>query len=137
MPAITLSDDAVKILVGYRWPGNIRQLKNITEQISVIETKRDIDAMVLHSYLPDYQEEKLPALYDAPLDQKTFNTEREILYKILFDMKSDMHDLKMLVFDIMQKDVSDEVIHEVNANIIQKLYGQEAPIIQPGVCCQI
>ncbi len=132
MPAITLSDDAVKILVGYRWPGNIRQLKNITEQISVIETKRDIDAMVLHSYLPDYQEEKLPALYDAPLDQKTFNTEREILYKILFDMKSDMHDLKKLVFDIMQKDVSDEVIHESNANIIQKLYGQEAPIIQPG-----
>jgi transcriptional regulator with PAS, ATPase and Fis domain len=130
MPSIQLTEDAVKLLINYRWPGNIRQLKNITEQISVIETKREIDALVLQNYLPDHHDEKLPALYDAPLDQRTFNTEREILYKILFDMKSDMNDLKKLVFEIMQKDVTD-ISHERSTQIIQKLYKEEAPVIQP------
>jgi transcriptional regulator with PAS, ATPase and Fis domain len=131
MPAISLSDDAVKILANYRWPGNIRQLKNITEQISVIETKREIDLQVLRNYLPDYFEDKLPALYDGPIDQKTFNTEREILYKILFDMKSDMGDLKKLVHEMMQKGVTDSELHENNAHIIRKLYGTETSDLQP------
>jgi len=132
MPTIMLTEDAVKILINYRWPGNIRQLKNITEQISVIETKREIDSSVLRSYLPDFYEEKLPALYDSPIDQKTFNTEREILYKILFDMKSDMNDLKKLVLEIMQKGPIDTDLHENNANIIQKLYKEEALNAQAG-----
>lgn len=131
MPAITLTDDAVKVLSNYRWPGNIRQLKNITEQISVIETNREIDAQVLRGYLPDFYEDKLPALYDAPLDQKTFNSEREILYKILFDMKSDMNDLKKLVLELMQKGVIDSDLHENNAQIIRKLYENEEPGIHP------
>jgi transcriptional regulator with PAS, ATPase and Fis domain len=130
MPAISLSDDAVKLLINYRWPGNIRQLKNIAEQISVIETKREIDSLVIHNYLPDHFEEKLPAIYDAPIDQKTFNNEREILYKILFDMKSDMNDLKKLVFEIMQKDGSAGVSHEHSAQIIKNLYESETPVIQ-------
>ena len=130
MPAITLTDGAVKVLSNYRWPGNIRQLKNITEQISVIETKREIDALVLGNYLPDFYEEKLPALYDTPIDQKTFNTEREILYKILFDMKSDMNDLKKLVLEIMQKGPVESELHENNAHIIQKLYKDEAANLQ-------
>ena len=125
MPSINLSEDAVKILMSYRWPGNIRQLKNITEQISVIETNREISAEVLRSYLPDFYETKLPALFDSPIDQKTFNTEREILYKILFDMKSDMNDLKKLVLELMQKGVIDSDLHENNAQIIQKLYQNE------------
>jgi transcriptional regulator with PAS, ATPase and Fis domain len=129
MPAITLSEDAVKILANYRWPGNIRQLKNITEQISVIETKREIDALVLQNYLPDHYEDKLPALYDKPIDQKTFNSEREILYKILFDMKSDMNDLKKLVFELMQKESSSEITQEHSAQIIQNLYKNETPLI--------
>jgi transcriptional regulator with PAS, ATPase and Fis domain len=128
MPAISLSEDAVRILAGYRWPGNIRQLKNISEQISVIETKREIDAVVLHNYLPDYYAEKLPVLYDSPIDQKTFNTEREILYKILFDMKNDMNDLKKLVFEIMNKGVSDKLMTESNSQAIQKIYTEDPPI---------
>lgn len=132
MPAITLAEDAVKILMSYRWPGNIRQLKNITEQISVIETEREIGANVLRSYLPDLYEDKLPAIYDAPIDQKTFNTEREILYKILFDMKSDMNDLKKLVLEIMQKGNIDADIHENNAQLLQKLYKDESPSIHSG-----
>ena len=130
MPAIVLTEDAVKILLTYRWPGNIRQLKNITEQISVIETEREISAAVLRSYLPDLYEEKLPAIYNTPLDQKTFNTEREILYKILFDMKSDMNDLKKLVLEIMEKGNIDSDLQEDNAQLLQKLYKEESPTLK-------
>jgi transcriptional regulator with PAS, ATPase and Fis domain len=129
MPAISLDDDAINILSNYRWPGNIRQLKNITEQISVIETNRLIDGPAIRNYLPDFYEDKLPALYDNPVDHKTFNSEREILYKILFEMKTDMTDLKKLVLEIMQKGGTlDEDLHEDNAHIIRKLYDKE-PVI--------
>jgi transcriptional regulator with PAS, ATPase and Fis domain len=130
MPSINLAEDAVKVLLNYRWPGNIRQLKNIAEQISVIETDRLIDAAVLLSYLPDFYEEKLPALYNDTIDQKTFNTERELLYKILFDMKSDMNDLKKLVLEIIQKGAGDSDLQENNARIIQKLYKDEPSVFQ-------
>ncbi len=129
MPSISLSEEAKQVLMKYRWPGNIRQLKNITEQISVIETTREINTETLRTYLPDYYENKLPALYDSHLDQKTFNTEREILYKILFDMKSDMGDLKKLVLEIMQKGSIDNDLEENNARIIQKLYQEESPAL--------
>lgn len=129
MPAISLTDDAKQMLLNYRWPGNIRQLKNITEQISVIETNREINTETLRTYLPDYYENKLPALYDSPIDQKTFNTEREILYKILFDMKNDMGDLKKLVLDLMQNGAIDDSLHESNARIIKKLYQDESPVL--------
>ncbi len=123
MPAIRLTDEGQHLLLNYRWPGNIRQLKNITEQLSIIEEKREIDAETLRRYLPDYFESKLPALYaDSNVDQKTFASEREILYKLLFDMKNDMNDLKKLVLDIMQKGTVDSEIHEDNAHLIKKLY---------------
>lgn len=104
MPAIQLDEGAVKILSDYRWDGNVRQLKNITEQISVIEQNRLINADVLRGYLPYHDISTLPALYRRPLDEQTFANEREILYKILFDMKKDMNDLKKLVGDILQLD---------------------------------
>ncbi len=122
MPAITLSDEARQILENYRWPGNIRQLKNTTEQISVIESAREVDADTMQRYLPDYQPVRLPALYGNKIDEKTFNNEREILYKILFDMKNDMQDLKQLVLEIIQKGPVSTEIHENNAQIIRKLY---------------
>jgi transcriptional regulator with PAS, ATPase and Fis domain len=102
MPPIKLTDDAKKILMNYYWNGNIRQLKNITEQISVIEQQREINANILKSYLPMDEMERLPALlYPSAQEQKSFNSEREILYQVLFDMKKDMNDLKKLVHDIM------------------------------------
>jgi transcriptional regulator with PAS, ATPase and Fis domain len=122
MPGIVLDDEAQRILMSYEWPGNIRQLKNIAEQISVIETNRGILADTLRKYLPDFNMVKLPALYNQE-DQKTFASEREILYKILFDMKNDMNDLKKLVLDLLQKGPEDIDIHRGNAQIIEKLYG--------------
>lgn len=127
MPPITLTDEARNILMTYNWPGNIRQLKNITEQMSVIEQERLIDADKLKQYLPDYQGEKLPALVHHTIDQKTFNSEREILYKILFDLKNDMNDMKKLVLDLMQKGGDRERITEQNARYIQRLYDEVQP----------
>jgi DNA-binding NtrC family response regulator len=124
MPSIRLTDDAQKIMLNYRWPGNVRQLKNITEQISIIETAREISAESLIHYLPSENIGILPALYNKGLDEKTFSSEREILYKILFDMKKDMNDLKKLVHDLME-DGKTPKIHEDNAQLIRKLYQQE------------
>lgn len=102
MPPIKLSEEAKTLLTNYYWNGNVRQLKNITEQISVIEQQREITAAILRSYLPQEEMERLPALFaGSKSEQKSFNSEREILYQVLFDMKRDMNDLKKLVHDIM------------------------------------
>ncbi len=102
MPAIRPDANAKSLLLNYTWPGNVRQLKNITEQISIIEKERDISFDILKSYLPDDSGDKLPALF-GKTDDKSFSSEREILYKILFDMKNDMNDLKKLVYGLMRE----------------------------------
>ncbi len=122
MPVLSLTEDAIKMLENYRWPGNVRQLRNVAEQMSIIEEERTVDAEALRKYLPDYFEDKLPALYEQTVDERTFNTEREILYKILFDMRSDMNDLKKLVLEIMQHGVDHEEVQEQHARTIRKLY---------------
>lgn len=102
MPSIKLSEDAKLLLMNYYWNGNVRQLKNITEQISVIEQQRDISAQILQTYLPKDERDHLPALFSTSgREAKSFNSEREILYQVLFDMKKDMNDLKKLVHEIM------------------------------------
>ena len=108
MPNIKLTEDAKVLLTNYYWNGNVRQLKNITEQISVIEQQREISAQILKNYLPKDDIERLPALFSKTgNDQKTFNSEREILYQVLFDMKKDMNDLKKIVHDIMNNHQGD------------------------------
>jgi transcriptional regulator with PAS, ATPase and Fis domain len=116
MPAIKLTDDAKALLSAYYWNGNVRQLKNITEQISVIEQQREINANVLRNYLPKDEMERLPAIFPSAgsHDHKSFNSEREILYQVLFDMKKDMNDLKKLVHEIMNG--------QVPANAAETLY---------------
>ncbi len=128
MPSIVLDEDSQHMLFSYAWPGNIRQLKNIAEQISVIETNRNISSETLGKYLPDYTSVKLPALLNQE-DQKTFASEREILYKILFDLKNDMNDLKKLVLDLMKKGIDSSDLHEDNAEILEKLYGHVNPVV--------
>jgi transcriptional regulator with PAS, ATPase and Fis domain len=131
MPPIQLSDDAQLMLEAYDWPGNIRQLKNITEQISVIETNRNVTRETLQKYLPEYYSVKLPAVINHD-DQKSFASEREILYKILFDMKNDMNDLKKLVIDLLKKDTSADDFQQNNAHLIQKLYQSVDPVSTPN-----
>ena len=120
MPAIQLDDEAQQVLRNYRWPGNIRQLKNLTEQISIIEKNRVIDGTTLLKYMPQGQLSELPVLYKGE-DSAKFN-ERELLYKVLFDMKKDMNDLKQLVMNLMQHD--DDLSNNLgeNTQLIQRLY---------------
>jgi transcriptional regulator with PAS, ATPase and Fis domain len=124
MPPIRLTDEARSILVSFRWPGNIRQLKNITEQISIIEKEREIGGEVLRNYLPFAGSKNLPAVFSSSEESKTFSNEREILYKVLFDMKNDMSDLKKLVLEIMEN--RDAPISGDNAQIIRNLYNTES-----------
>lgn len=123
MPAIRLDGEARNILLRYPWPGNVRQLKNITEQISIIESEREISGQTLSHYLPEYGNSKLPVVINKDYE-KAFASEREILYKILFDMKSDMTDLKKLVFDLMRKDQPDIDFRENNSRVIKNLFGE-------------
>lgn len=102
MPAIQLTEDAKAMLLAYPWPGNVRQLKNITEQISIIETNRDITPVILQNYLPAQQQDsRLPMLFGIKPGDKTFGSEREILYQVLFDMRRDVTELKKLVNTLM------------------------------------
>jgi DNA-binding NtrC family response regulator len=121
MPAIRLDSEAKNVLLNYSWPGNVRQLKNITEQISIIENEREIIPLKLRNYLPDYGSVKLPAVIKKDED-KSFSSEREILYKILFDMKGDMNDLKKLVFDLIRHGEMDGTFHETNSRVIKNLF---------------
>lgn len=105
MPAIQLTDEAKQVLTSYSWPGNVRQLKNITEQISIIETNRDITPDILRTYLPAQHESRLPAFlggkHVTTSGGKGFESEREILYQVLFDMRRDVTELKKFMHDIM------------------------------------
>ena len=123
MPPVRLTPDSRSVLKNYRWPGNIRQLKNVTEQISIIEQEREITGEVLRHYLPNEGGKNLPALFSRAEENKTFANEREILYKVLFDMKNDMNDLKKLVLDLMEN--RDAPISGDQARIIRNLYPDE------------
>ena len=101
MPAVRLEEDARQLLLSYRWPGTVRELKNVTERISVIEEQREITADILRLYLPNVSVEKFPVLVKTEQEQKQFNSEREILYQVLFDMRKDVNELKKLVHEIM------------------------------------
>ena len=120
MPAIKLEENAIPYLLGYRWSGNIRQLRNAAEQISVLETKREISLQTLMSYLPK-EGSQLPSVIKDKKSTSDFSTERDILYKVLFDMKSDLNDLKKLTLELMKNGTK---VQDINPNLIQKVYGK-------------
>lgn len=119
MPPIKLREDAVEFLQKYRWSGNIRQLRNVAEQISVLETNRDITLTTLQSYLP-LESTNLPSVIGGKKSDSDFATERDILYKVLFDMKSDLNDLKKLTLELMKNGTK---VQDINPTLIQKVYG--------------
>jgi len=120
MPPIKLDDSAVQLLQKFRWSGNIRQLRNVAEQISVLETNRDISVATLQSYLPS-EASNLPSVIKDKKAENDFSTERDILYKVLFDMKGDLHDLKKLTLELMKN--GSAKVQEINTSLIQKIYG--------------
>lgn len=129
MPPIRLSEDAKNVLINHHWPGNIRQLKNIAEQVSVIEQNREVQADTLIKYLPAYQKSNLPVLFQGRGQEIN---EREILYSVLFDMKKDVNELKKLVAGLMETDMAEGSMSDEKTMIINKLYNdtllEDAPI---------
>lgn len=121
MPAIRLDDEAQSLLEAYKWPGNIRQLKNITEQLSVIEESRNIGAAILKQYLPDAGGSNLPALTTGASAAADFS-EREILYKILFEMRQDISDLKTIVLELLQNRTAAGSVRTSNPAAVKRLY---------------
>jgi len=128
MPPIRLTDDAKKVLVNYRWNGNVRQLKNITEQISVIEQSRDISEVVLSKYLPNEETEYFPALLKH--QGADFGSEREILYQILFDMRKDITDLKQIIH---QNGTIQSVNNQKDINFSDFIQPHEADVAAPDI----
>ena len=121
MPTLRLDEQAQELLVQYNWNGNIRQLRNVAEQISVLEQDRLLSTNSLRPYLPNMGAQ-LPALVEGKKEQSDFASEREILYKVLFDMKSDLNDLKKLTLELMNQDIS----KEEKEGLIQKIYGNNS-----------
>ncbi len=123
MPTVRLDDPAISALLQYRWSGNIRQLRNVAEQISVLETNRSIDYKTLRGYLPDMGS-NLPAVIGSKKSESDFSNEREILYKVLFDMQRDVNDLKKLTMELMNSTNTSEVKDE-NSTLINKIYSKD------------
>ena len=121
MPTLRLNEEAQALLIQYNWNGNIRQLRNVAEQMSVLEQDRLLSAKALRPYLPNMGSQ-LPALVENSKEQSDFASEREILYKVLFDMKSDLNDLKKLTLELMNHDIS----NEERDGLIQKIYGSDS-----------
>jgi len=130
LPPIRLSNDAVEMLQNHRWPGNIRQLRNLAEQISVVEKEREIGPEALLAYLPDLGKTDLPAVYNREESRSEFSNEREILYKVLFDMKNDLNDLKKLTLELMKNGASSD-FQKDNSKLIHKIYGEEEEAEEP------
>ncbi len=122
MPIVRLSEDAIIMMQNYNWPGNIRQLKNVAEQIAVIEESREIDSSILSKYLPNVTASNLPAVIKK--EEGPNFSEREILYKVLFDMKKDITDMKKIILDLLEN--NDDSIDYDRSDLIDKLHHEVA-----------
>ena len=124
MPTIRLVEEAQKLLNSFRWNGNIRQLRNVAEQLSVLEEKRDVSSPKLKSYLPDFNS-TLPAVLNKSNSSSDFSNEREILYKILFDMKKDLNDLKEITSHLKNDDRPAD-FKEEDISVFEKLHNESS-----------
>lgn len=124
-PGVQLTPDAQELLINYSWPGNVRQLKNVAEQIAILEKERNIDAAILSRYIPAEQPTSTLPMFVKEQSKEDFS-ERDILYKVLFDMKKDMVELKKLVVELIQNGVN-AASFDHNAKYINKLYNEVNP----------
>jgi transcriptional regulator with PAS, ATPase and Fis domain len=127
MPPLRLTNDAVRMIQDFYWPGNIRQLKNVTEQISIIEKEKEINSFVLKQYLPEGPKSDLPVLYKK--QEEDHISERELLYKVLFDMKKDMTELKKIVIDLIEKGNDSSALEQTKALLVKDFYDKS--IVSP------
>ena len=126
MPTLRLNENTERILTNYRWSGNIRQLRNVAEQLSVLEKNREISPELIKSYLPN-SNSQLPAIFERETKGSDFSSEREILYKVLFDMKNDLNDLKKITHDLINDENIDS-INKKNKALIKKMYQENDEI---------
>ncbi|TSA38330.1 MAG: sigma-54-dependent Fis family transcriptional regulator [Porphyromonadaceae bacterium] len=136
MPVIRLDDEAQQLLENYKWPGNIRQLKNITEQLSIIEQDRIVTGDRLRLYLPADNRSSLPVLMPHDNEERSFRSEREILYQILFDMKRDVNDLKKLVNDLMERKDGSSRIEPDEQSLLNRMYQEQDVRFDTSVAAQ-
>lgn len=130
MPALQLDEEARHLLMSFRWPGNIRQLKNITEQISIIEKNRLLSAAILQKYLPQAQSSKLPVLFSAQADNSGIS-ERDLLYKVLFEMRKDINDLKKIVGEIYRGETPPMEVRDGSAHILKSTSKEYESLMHP------
>ncbi|MFO7874866.1 MAG: sigma-54 dependent transcriptional regulator [Bacteroidales bacterium] len=122
MPPLHLTLDAEEVLINHRWSGNIRQIKNLAEQMSVIEQERTINADTIRRYLPSEPHQTLPVLFNNQRAETNNMSEREILYKVLFEMKKDITDMKQIIMQMLQDEQVSRRFQEEHAHLIEKLY---------------
>lgn len=125
-PGMQLTPDAQELLANFSWPGNVRQLKNVAEQIAILEKERTIDASILSRYIPTEQAKSSLPVFVKEQAKEDFS-ERDILYKVLFDMKKDMVELKKLVVELIQNGVNPSSFDE-NSQYINQLYNEVNPV---------
>lgn len=124
VPPIRLTDEAFELLKSYDWPGNIRQLKNVAEKVTILSPERQINAEILSSYMPGQNSVYPPIIYGDEVGEHSYHSEREILYKILFDMRNDVSDLRTLLGELIEKGS----ISPDNAPLVKRLYGNGRPV---------
>lgn len=131
MPELVLSDDAVQYLENYPFPGNIRQLRNLVEQMTVVEQERSVNSVKLAEYIPI--QTQLPAVIQkgSGISSNEFNSEREIMYKILFDMRNDLNDLKSLTSELIKNRENSDFSHQ-EKNLINRVFTPETQVQNPG-----
>ncbi|MCE3227761.1 MAG: transcriptional regulator [Bacteroidetes bacterium] len=121
MPVVKLNSDAEQVLVNYFWPGNIRQLKNITEQISIIEKNKDINAEILLKYLPQYTSNNVPSVISSEAGAFSSN-DRELIFKVMRDMKGELNDLKKVVYDLLSGNGKVSTMSNDDVQVLSNLY---------------
>lgn len=131
MPELVLTDDAIRYLENYPFPGNVRQVRNLVEQMTVVEQDRTINSTKLAEYIP--MQSQLPAVIQkgSGISSHEFNSEREIMYKILFDMRNDLNDLKSLTSELIKNRGNGDLSHQ-EKNLINRVFAPETHTQNPN-----